>query len=115
MCLVIPAMGYQKELIYSFRRQKLQKKYQGVRGGGGPGCTAPLHEEAIDATIETLEIEKVEQEPLYSAQPLTTIGLQLRDGGGGGCLFKKLIYFDLFRFREGCIYLDIMYRWEGWI
>ena len=85
MCLVIPAMGYQKELIYSFRRQKLQKTTRAYEGGG-PGCTAPLHEEAIDATIETLEIEKVEQEPLYSAQPLTTIGLQLRDGGGGGLL-----------------------------
>ena len=99
MCLVIPAMGYQKELIYSFRRQKLQKTTRAYEGGV-LGAQPPLHEEAIDATIETLEIEKVEQEPLYSAQPLTTIGLQLRDGGGGAACLKSLFILTYFDFGK---------------
>ena len=55
------------------------------------------NEEAIDTIIDTLEPEKVEQEPYIPPYPrtLTTMGLLSMCGW------------------EGWIYLGSMYRWEG--
>ena len=74
------------------------------------------NEEAIDTIIETLEPEKVEQEsPTFrpTPEPLQLWGYYRE--GGGCCLYKMLKHLDLFRFREGWIYLGSMCGLEGWI